>query len=54
MALSEHSQVELEAVESYERSHKDRGPVLAKLHYMRGREPSRATTLSASRRSPPR
>jgi hypothetical protein len=38
-ALSEHSQVELEAVESYERSHKDRGPVLAKLHYMRGREP---------------
>jgi hypothetical protein len=38
-ALSEHSQVELEAVESYERSHKDRGSVLAKLHYMRGREP---------------
>jgi hypothetical protein len=38
-SLSDHSQVELEAVEEYERSHKDRGPVLTKLHYMRGREP---------------
>ena len=38
-ALSEHSQVELEAAESYERSHKDREPVLTKLRYMRGREP---------------
>jgi hypothetical protein len=37
--LSDHSQVELEAAESYERHHKDRGPVLDKLRYMRGREP---------------
>jgi hypothetical protein len=37
--LSDHSQVELEAVESYERSHEDREPVLDKLRYMRGREP---------------
>ena len=37
--LSDHSQIELEAVESYERSHKDRKPVLDKLRYMRGREP---------------
>jgi hypothetical protein len=37
--LSDHSQVELEAVESYERSHKDREPVLNKLRYMRGSEP---------------
>ena len=38
-ALSEHSQLELEAVESYERSHQNRVPVLDKLRYMRGREP---------------
>jgi hypothetical protein len=38
-ALADHSQIELEAAESYERSHKDREPVLTKLHYMRGREP---------------
>ena len=37
--LADHSQVELEAVECYERSHKDREPVLDKLRYMRGREP---------------
>jgi len=37
--LSDHSQIELEAVESYERSHKDREPVLNKLRYMRGPEP---------------
>ena len=37
--LSDHSQVELEAVDSYERSHKNRLPVLDKLRYMRGREP---------------
>ena len=37
--LSDHSQVELEALESYERSHKDRASVLDKLRYMRGREP---------------
>ena len=37
--LSDHSQVELEAVENYERSHKDRERVLDKLRYMRGREP---------------
>ena len=38
-ALSSHSQVELEQVEAYERSHKDRKAVLDKLRYMRGREP---------------
>jgi len=37
--LSDHSQVELEAVESYERSHRGREVVLNKLRYMRGREP---------------
>jgi hypothetical protein len=37
--FSDHSQIELEAVETYERSHKDRKPVLDKLRYMRGREP---------------
>jgi hypothetical protein len=38
-ALCDHSQVELEAVEAYERSHKDRSAVLDKLRYMRGHEP---------------
>ena len=38
-ALCDHSQIELEAVEGYERSHKDRKRVLDKLRYMRGREP---------------
>jgi hypothetical protein len=33
------SQVELAAVETYERSHKDRREVLAKLHYMHTIEP---------------
>ena len=37
--LSDHSQLELEAVESYERSHQDREPVLDKLRWLRGREP---------------
>ncbi len=37
--LSHHSQVELAAIEDYERAHKNRVPVLDKLHYMRGREP---------------
>lgn len=37
--LSDHSQIELEAVENYERSHEDREPVLNKVRYMRGREP---------------
>ena len=37
--LSDHSQLELEAVESYERSHQDRQQVLNKLRYMRGSEP---------------
>jgi hypothetical protein len=37
--LSDHSQIELDAVESYERCHKDREPVLDKLRYLRGREP---------------
>jgi hypothetical protein len=37
--LAGHSQVELEAVERYERAHKDREPVLAKLRYMRQPEP---------------
>jgi hypothetical protein len=37
--LSKHSQTELAAIESYERSHKDRPPVLNKLRYLRGQEP---------------
>lgn len=37
--LSKHSQVELTAVESYERSHKKRQPVFNKLRYLRGQEP---------------
>jgi hypothetical protein len=37
--MSDHSQVELEAVESYERSHQSRERVLDKLRYMRQGEP---------------
>jgi hypothetical protein len=37
--LSQLSQVELATVETYERSHQDRPPVLDKLRYMRGSEP---------------
>ena len=37
--LSQLSQVELGAVETYERAHADRPAVLDKLRYMRGREP---------------
>jgi hypothetical protein len=37
--LSDHSQIELEAVEGYERSHKGREAVLNKLRYLRGSEP---------------
>ncbi len=37
--LSDHSQVELEAVEAYERSHEGRAEVLDKLRYLRGNEP---------------
>ena len=37
--LPELSQVELAAVETYERSHKNRPEVLSKLHYMHTREP---------------
>ena len=37
--LSDHSQIELTAVEAYERSHQDRQPVLDKLRWMRGSEP---------------
>jgi hypothetical protein len=37
--LSDRTQIELEAVESYERSHKDREAVLDKLRYLRGSEP---------------
>lgn len=37
--MSRHSQLELEAIELYERSHKERKPVLDKLRYMRCREP---------------
>jgi hypothetical protein len=37
--LSDHSQVELEAVETYERAHKGREAVLDKLRYLRGPEP---------------
>jgi hypothetical protein len=39
--LSQHSQTELQAIEEYERAHKNRGPVLAKLRYLRGNEPLR-------------
>lgn len=38
-SLSQHSQVELDATEDYERSHKNREQVLDKLRYMRGNEP---------------
>lgn len=38
-ALKRHSQVELIAIEGYERAHQARLPVLDKLRYMRGREP---------------
>lgn len=37
--LSDHSQVELEAVDSYERANKNRVRVLDKLRYLRGSEP---------------
>ncbi len=37
--LSDHSQVELTAVDAYERSHKDRVPVLNKLRFLRRQEP---------------
>ena len=37
--LSDQSQIELEAIESYERFHENREPVLTKVRYMRGREP---------------
>jgi hypothetical protein len=37
--LRDLSQVQLEAVEEYERSHEDRAPVLDKLRYMRSAEP---------------
>ena len=37
--LPDHSQLELEAIETYERSHQSREPVLDKLRYMRGSEP---------------
>ena len=37
--LSDHTQVELEAVEIYERAHKGREAVLDKLRYLRGPEP---------------
>jgi hypothetical protein len=37
--LSEHSQVELEAVEAYERAHENRPAVFDKLRYLRGPEP---------------
>jgi hypothetical protein len=37
--LSEHSQAELAAIETYEGSHKDRPAVFNKLSYLRGQEP---------------
>lgn len=37
--LRGHSQVELEAIETHERSHKNRTVVLNKLRYLRGKEP---------------
>ncbi len=46
--LSNHSQAELAAVETYERSHKERLPVFDKLRYLRGQEPLQGyDTLSA-------
>lgn len=37
--LSNHSQAELGAIETYERSHKKRSHVFDKLRYLRGKEP---------------
>jgi hypothetical protein len=37
--LSKHSQIELTAIDTYERSHKKRAPVFDKLRYLRGKEP---------------
>jgi hypothetical protein len=37
--LPQHTQVELEAVEAYERSHQNRKVILDKLRYLRGTEP---------------
>ena len=37
--LSKHSQAELAAIDTYERSHKNRTPVFHKLRYLRGEEP---------------
>jgi hypothetical protein len=37
--LSKHSQAELTAIDTYERSHKNRPPVFDKLRYLRGQEP---------------
>jgi hypothetical protein len=37
--LSKHSQAELAAIETYEKSHKNRPPVFNKLRYLRGQEP---------------
>jgi len=37
--LSDHSQVELTAVDAYERTHRDRVPVLNKLRFLRRKEP---------------
>jgi hypothetical protein len=37
--LSKHSQAELSAIDTYERSHKNRPPVFDKLRYLRGKEP---------------
>lgn len=48
-SFSTHTQVELEAIEKYERSHEDRKAVLDKLRYMRGAEPvSGYDTLEAA------
>jgi hypothetical protein len=37
--LREHSQAELTAIDTYERSHKNRTPVFHKLRYLRGQQP---------------
>jgi hypothetical protein len=37
--LSKHTQAELTAIDTYERSHKNRTPVFHKLRYLRGQEP---------------
>jgi hypothetical protein len=50
--LHRHSQVELEGIEGYERSHQDREAVIAKLRWMRGSEPLPGYDAMTSAASP--